>query len=62
MKPNSELNALFNERKAAIERLQTEIAEMVRSYGTDEPINWGHAGSLGHVVEQLQEIHEFLRG
>lgn len=62
MAQSNDLKTLYNERKETIASLQNEIAELVRDLDNDGPINWGHAGSLGHVVEELQNIREFLRG
>jgi hypothetical protein len=44
----------------------SEKLELLRGYVDNhmecdpEDVNWGHVGSAGHVLEQLDEIIEFL--
>jgi len=53
--------------ETACKKRQDNIAEYIQriqnKLNTDswkKDIHWGHAGSLGHVEEQLKEIDEFL--
>lgn len=50
----------YNQRKAEAEALLKTITAKVKAYGKGEKIHWGHAGSLGHVIEELNNINEFL--
>lgn len=52
-------NQRKNEAEALLKIIQDKLA---KSYKTDSPdFNYGHAGNLGHVVEKLKEINEFLK-
>lgn len=57
-KPTAEMT--MKERKAEAEALLKTITAKVKAYGKGEKIHWGHAGSLGHVIEELNNINEFL--
>lgn len=59
MAANNELTKLYQERKESALNLLEKIRSLVVDFDHDE-LNWGHAGSLGHVVEELNNIHEFL--
>jgi hypothetical protein len=55
------LNAFIGKIVEISERL-----ELLRGYVDNhmecdsEDVNWGHVGSAGHVLEQLDELIEFL--
>ncbi len=51
---------VFNERKAEAETLLKTLITKIEADGKGENINWGHAGSMGHVIEELESINEFL--
>lgn len=45
------------------EKLLAEITKKIAAARKDakaDPKNWGHSGSLAHVVSQLRDISEFL--
>ena len=60
---NEQALATFIARKAEIDALLTRIQDASANHFNANPddINWGHAGSLGHVAEKLKEIVDFLQ-
>jgi hypothetical protein len=48
--------------KAEIDALLARLQDASANHFNANPdeINWGHAGSLGHVAEKLKEIAKFL--
>ena len=56
---NAELDASYRGHKTQALELLSSIRRLVEEFDRDG-ITWGHAGSLGHAVEELGNIHEFL--
>ena len=54
---------LFIARKAEIDRLLARLqASSEEHFGCDpETLNWGDAGSLAYVIEQLAEAARFIK-
>ena len=54
---------LFIARKAEIDRLLARLqASSDEHFGCDpEALNWGDAGSLAYVIEQLTEAARFIK-
>ena len=51
--------ACYAERHAECEKLIKQIAfqlDVHRGCQAQEPANWGHAGDLGHVTEELAYV------
>lgn len=48
--------------ESQMEALLKSISEVAHDYPApgSEELNWSHVGSLAHVVEQLQEIENFI--
>lgn len=42
-------------------RIQIRLHKHAKKQAQD-PTNWGHNGDLGHVIEDLQKVAEFLGG
>jgi hypothetical protein len=55
-----EYAARHAEALGLIDRLRDMIEDMPEP--ESDGINWGHAGSMGHVNEQLREILRFVEG
>ena len=48
-----------------LRRLVSELEQAVAMHAKKQkaaPDNWGHAGDMAHVAEQLQEVLTFLKG
>jgi len=60
MAQNNNAALAFKDRKETIERLIKEIRTKVNQFGKGEKVDWSHVGSLGHVIEELNEIHQFM--
>lgn len=54
---------VFKDAVADAEREAKQIAFLVAKYESkaSNP-DWGHVGSMTHVLEKLREITDFLRG
>ena len=50
------------EAQRQLERLQELLFDLPAPESDDDPIDWGHVGSLGHVNERLAELIAFLSG
>jgi hypothetical protein len=50
------------EAQSQLARLQELLFDLPASESDDDPIDWGHVGSLGHVNERLAELIAFLSG
>jgi hypothetical protein len=48
------------EALALLAQLQQAIEDMPEP--ESDGINWGHAGSMGHINEQLRELIAFVEG
>lgn len=61
-KDNTAALATFIGRKAQLDELLARIqAASDNHLGADaDTVHWGHAGTMGHAVEQLAEIARFL--
>jgi hypothetical protein len=55
-----ELHFTLSLRMAEIHKYLAIIADKAGALGNAPDANWGHAGSLGHVVENLKEEAAFL--
>jgi hypothetical protein len=58
-----ELLATIEARKVRAAALLAVLTAEVQTYGDGEPgslVDWSHAGSMGHVVEQLENLADFL--
>ena len=55
---------VYAARHAEALRLIDSLRDMIEDMPEPESdgINWGHAGSMGHVNEQLREILGFVEG
>lgn len=54
----------YHQRRASIEALLGELRGKLEDHGqraAADPQNWGYSGDLGHIVEKLREINDFLR-
>lgn len=60
----SDAMAKYKERQEAIKNLIKGIQALLRKDAKEAKADphWGHAGSLGYVVEQLREVRDFLSG
>jgi len=56
--------AAYEAKQAQIKKLLKQIEAAVEQSDKDrtEGVNWGHVGSLGHVVEELTEVRDWLKG
>jgi hypothetical protein len=55
-----ELQFTLSRRMAEVHKYLAIIEDKAGSLGNSGDANWGHAGSLGHVVENLKEEAAFL--
>ena len=64
MKPTwAEADQLYNERRADVDQLLREIKLALVQHRREQfasPANWGHAGDLGKVAEELRDTLAFL--
>jgi hypothetical protein len=51
----------YEHRQKEAKTLLKEIALLIHAHNVPEHANWGHVGSIGHVVEELIEIKRFLK-
>lgn len=54
----------YNERQQSISELMKQMQELLKAHTKEQkqnPKNWGYAGELGYVEEQLQELVDFLK-
>jgi hypothetical protein len=63
----NEMNAhkTYNERRAAMMDKLEELYHLIEVTDVKEsanPNNWGYAGSLGHVNEELDNLIKFMGG
>ena len=56
----TDLQQSLTDRMDKIHKLLSFIADKSSAASNDPEAGWGHAGSLGHVAEELQDIAEFL--
>ena len=59
---NKEAVEAFNEKKVRAKKLLKKIQADIAKFGEGEAVNWGHAGSMEHVLELLTELDEFVNG
>ena len=55
-RPN--LETRLNDRRNDAINLLDQIRNHVATYGTNCPTDWGHVGTMGHVVELLEQLAE----
>lgn len=59
----STANEEYQTKTAEAKNLLNLISQKIQKMDTNQKIdskNWGYAGSIGHVVEELKGIDEFL--
>jgi hypothetical protein len=56
------LKADFNSKKSQAMELIVTLSKKIKDFGDAETINYGHIGSLSHVVEELERLDEFMGG
>lgn len=65
MKNQDELKKAYIEKIDQFRKLMTSIETNMNSYGEDHfysDLNWGHIGSMSHVIDQLNNIDMHLAG
>lgn len=50
----------FQQRKEAALDLIKVLEKKVKAFGASSKIDYGHIGSMGHVIEELQRLDEFM--
>lgn len=55
------IESLATEGLGRVDRIRKQL-EARRDEADTASVNWGHAGDLGYVVEQLEKIDAFLSG
>lgn len=58
---DKKLQKEINKRAKNIKQLLAQIEKQVESYQDVEFPHWGHAGDLGHIEQQLEEIKRFAK-
>lgn len=54
----------YHRHRESIAILLDELRQKLEDHGqraAADPKNWGYPGDLGHIVEKLREINDFLR-
>lgn len=62
---NSELDSKYKQKKENIlkllKQLETKIAQHEKQFTDKGKSDWGYVGDLGHIEEEIKNLHEFLK-